>query len=110
MDPAKKYWKHSPERLDKLDAEYVEVIHTNTNYFGLTGPFGHNDFYPNGGNLMPGAPENGESHSRAYRYFAESVEKGGFLAEQCASYEQIVENRCSNTSQMVMGGVHPKVM
>lgn len=95
--------------MDKLDAEYVEIIHTNTNYYGLTGPFGHNDFYPNGGETMPGAPEDIESHSKSYRYFAESVEKGGFSADQCTNYEQIVEDRCSNMSQLVMGGAHPKV-
>lgn len=46
-------------RLDKDDAEYVEVIHTNggsliTGQFGFLDPIGTADFYPNYGMKQPG--------------------------------------------------------
>lgn len=33
-------------RLADTDAEYVEVIHTDTRSFGIADPIGHSDFYP----------------------------------------------------------------
>lgn len=33
-------------RLDSGDAEYVEVVHTDTRSFGIADPIGHSDFYP----------------------------------------------------------------
>ncbi|XP_077285281.1 pancreatic lipase-related protein 2-like [Arctopsyche grandis] len=108
LDPAKTYWKHSSERLDKQDGKYVEIIHTNSRHSGLNFSIGHNDFYPNGGYLMPGTVFDGDSHSRAYDYFAESIENGGFTANQCANFDEILEMRCSNLSQLHMGGINPK--
>ncbi|KFM82551.1 Pancreatic triacylglycerol lipase, partial [Stegodyphus mimosarum] len=46
-------------RLDKGDASFVDVIHTNApgnrlEGYGLNEPIGHVDFYPNGGENQPG--------------------------------------------------------
>lgn len=41
-------------RLDRHDAQYVEVIHTCGGYLGFAVPIGHVDFYPNGGSSQPG--------------------------------------------------------
>lgn len=41
-------------RLDKSDAKFVDVIHTNQGEFGYIGDCGHVDFYPNCGYLQPG--------------------------------------------------------
>lgn len=41
-------------RLASGDAEYVEVIHTDTANLGIGDPIGDVDFYPNGGTGMPG--------------------------------------------------------
>jgi pancreatic triacylglycerol lipase len=41
-------------RLDRNDAEYVEIVHTDTASFGIAFPIGDADFYPNGGTGMPG--------------------------------------------------------
>lgn len=46
-------------RLNKTDARFVDVIHTNARYglnnaVGLEIPLGHADFYPNGGSIQPG--------------------------------------------------------
>ncbi|XP_063241619.1 putative endothelial lipase [Bacillus rossius redtenbacheri] len=55
LDPAlpffatlKNTWK-----LDKSDADFVDVIHTNVGVFGKIEPTGHADFYVNGGSLQP---------------------------------------------------------
>ncbi|CAB0012970.1 unnamed protein product, partial [Nesidiocoris tenuis] len=43
-------WK----KLDKTDADFVDVIHTNAGVFGKLEPSGHSDFYVNGIGLQPG--------------------------------------------------------
>ncbi|XP_049883180.1 uncharacterized protein LOC126378812 isoform X2 [Pectinophora gossypiella] len=51
LDPALPLFAGLPEqqRLDKSDAEFVDVIHTDAGIFGVNQPVGHADFYPNGG-------------------------------------------------------------
>lgn len=46
-------------RLDKSDANYVDVVHSNgeaiyVGGFGISEPIGHVDFYPNGGRAQRG--------------------------------------------------------
>lgn len=36
-------------RINKNDATFVDIIHTNGKGLGLIEPLGHIDFYPNGG-------------------------------------------------------------
>jgi pimeloyl-ACP methyl ester carboxylesterase len=40
-------------RLDKTDAQFVQVLHTNAKFYGTSQAIGHQDFYPNGGDGMP---------------------------------------------------------
>lgn len=40
-------------KLDKTDADFVDVIHTNSGIFGKIEPSGHIDFYVNGGQTQP---------------------------------------------------------
>ena len=42
---------HEPTevRLDPTDADFVDVVHTDSNVLGLSDVSGHIDFYPNGG-------------------------------------------------------------
>jgi hypothetical protein len=37
------------ERLDKTDAKYVDVYHTDAGALGTSLAIGHADFFPNGG-------------------------------------------------------------
>lgn len=56
LDPAGPLFSiNDPDkRLDKGDAEYVEVIHTDRGLQGLAEPMGTADFYPNFGLKQPG--------------------------------------------------------
>ncbi|KAL3869628.1 hypothetical protein ACJMK2_042293 [Sinanodonta woodiana] len=59
LDPAGPLFEHTDPRvrLDPSDANFVDVIHTNTNAFGMKASVGHVDFYPNGGKKQPGCPK-----------------------------------------------------
>ena len=53
LDPAGvKFMGKSLTRLNKDDADFVDVIHTCA-LFGLQMSMGHQDFWPNGGNVQP---------------------------------------------------------
>ena len=58
LDPAGPGYKYHKRLLNRHDAKFVDVIHTNAGYllpyFGYLEPLGHVDFYPNGGTHMPG--------------------------------------------------------
>nr|AWF73662.1 pancreatic triacylglycerol lipase [Eriocheir sinensis] len=62
LDPAEPFFQNMPPsvRLDPSDALLVDVIHTDTLPFTLSGGYGleqavgHLDFYPNGGKHQPG--------------------------------------------------------
>ncbi|KAK0162495.1 hypothetical protein PV327_006269 [Microctonus hyperodae] len=74
LDPAGPAFEAS-NGLDKTDATFVDIIHTNTNLFGISKPIGHVDFYVNYGFTQPGCCiyEIACSHQRAWIIFAESV-------------------------------------
>lgn len=59
LDPARPLFEwpeEAPdeEMLDKNDAYFVDIIHTNAGVAGVESPYGHVDFYPNGGTRQPG--------------------------------------------------------
>lgn len=64
MDPAlpgfqfSTYVKVPEERLDRGDADFVDVIHTCAGVLGMSITVGHADFFPNGGSpFQPGCKE-----------------------------------------------------
>ncbi|XP_075968622.1 pancreatic triacylglycerol lipase-like [Anarhichas minor] len=66
LDPAEPYFQDTNDslHLDTSDAAFVDVIHTDGLPFnsklglGMSQSMGHIDFYPNGGELMPGCSAN----------------------------------------------------
>lgn len=123
LDPAgPRFAKNNPfDRLDKLDADYVEIIHTSiqssglyyylkllTSFLcpfyhldslGIEDPIGTADFYPNYGSRQTGCTNpilhiSGScEHTKAYELFAESLNKSSnFEAIKCGgSYESQIK-------------------
>ncbi|XP_023247967.1 pancreatic lipase-related protein 2-like [Copidosoma floridanum] len=90
LDPAKPCFKELGTflRLDKEDATFVDIIHTQvgtggkTDGLGLKEDIGHVDFYVNGGVVQPECTGSSFtpkwntmicSHKLAYKYFTESI-------------------------------------
>lgn len=123
LDPAGPYFEWLPSwvRLDKTDAEFVDVIHTNAltliPYLGLgvEQPAGHIDFYPNGGKKQPkcdqqkytsiiidGFPEGLRrfvecDHQRAADFFTASINhyKNIPVGYKCPDFESFSKGLCS---------------
>ncbi|XP_008164538.2 inactive pancreatic lipase-related protein 1 [Chrysemys picta bellii] len=122
LDPAQPYFEGTPieVRLDKTDAAFVDIIHTDSAPtipylgFGMSQAIGHLDFYPNGGIQMPGCKKNPVSqivdidgiwegtrdfiacnHLRSYKYYSDSIiSPDGFLGYTCASYDIFQTENC----------------
>ncbi|XP_022425225.1 inactive pancreatic lipase-related protein 1 [Delphinapterus leucas] len=122
LDPVEASFEGTPEevRLDPSDADFVDVIHTDAAPlipfmgFGTKQLVGHLDFFPNGGEEMPGCKKNALSqivdidgiwagtrdfvacnHLRSYKYYSESIlNPDGFAAYPCASYKDFESNKC----------------
>ncbi|XP_033005454.1 inactive pancreatic lipase-related protein 1-like isoform X1 [Lacerta agilis] len=122
LDPAQPYFQGTPTevRLDKSQADFVDIIHTDSAPtipylgFGISQAIGHLDFYPNGGEYMPGCKKNAISqivdidgiwegtrdfvacnHLRSYKYYSDSiVSPDGFLGYPCAAYNLFETDGC----------------
>lgn len=116
-------------RLASGDALYVEVIHTDTNQFGIGDPIGDVDFYPNGGTNMPGClskfVENLNfrlnevvlrlnllknyilaaicDHDMAVQYFVESLNSDRLWGRRCTNHAEMLANQCAGAGA-AMGG------
>ena len=129
LDPARPQFEgnHPEARLDKTDAYFVDVIHTNSAPFlfggaGYRRQLGHVDFYPNGGEYQPGCEgllktiwQSGILHAatchhmRAVEYFTASIQEECFFpAFPCSSWEKFKKGKCLNklhVSQMSLMGM-----
>ncbi|XP_039996060.1 inactive pancreatic lipase-related protein 1-like isoform X1 [Xiphias gladius] len=121
LDPAEPYFQDTnvSVRLDTSDAVFVDVIHTDGLPFnpklglGMSQSVGHIDFYPNGGELMPGCSANKGSptnldafwegtmkfdacnHVRAYQYYSDSMVKPqGFVGFPCSDKDSFAAGKC----------------
>ena len=56
LDPARKCFTATDKKvhLDKSDAQYVDIVHTNAGFIGTADVVGHTDFFPNGGSTQTG--------------------------------------------------------
>ncbi|KAA8584140.1 hypothetical protein FQN60_015348 [Etheostoma spectabile] len=114
LDPTEPYFQDTDVsvRLDTSDAAFVDVIHTDGS-LGMSQSVGHVDFYPNGGELMPGCSANKGlpssldaiwegtkrfdacNHARAYEYYSESLRKRqGFVAYPCPNKDSFAAGKC----------------
>merc|ERR1711970_458875 len=61
-------------RLDKGDADFVSIIHTDAFGAGIDFNIGHADFWPNGGKNQPGCEGNPDcNHDFSHQLWAYSV-------------------------------------
>lgn len=128
MDPAGPLFKGNPveSRLDKSDADFVDIIHTDSE-LGIQDRIGHLDFYPNGGKKQNGCilrandlinPQlNDEkfkiiemriepkgdiggfvscSHSKSHQFYAESISMCSFKSVKCSNYGEFILNNKVN--------------
>ncbi|XP_070772224.1 inactive pancreatic lipase-related protein 1-like [Enoplosus armatus] len=121
LDPTEPYFQgtNASVRLDTSDAAFVDVIHSDGLPFnsklglGMSQSVGHIDFYPNGGELMPGCSANKGNpidldaiwegtikfdacnHVRAYQYYSESVVKPqSFVGFPCSDKDSFAAGKC----------------
>lgn len=95
------------ERINKGDGEYTEIIHTNGWTLGFGEPLADTDFFPNGGKQQAGCGIDlvGTcSHSRAYQFFAESINNNNFRGIPCL-WNEVEQGNCSpGGNSATMGG------
>ncbi|XP_030383311.1 phospholipase A1 VesT1.02-like [Scaptodrosophila lebanonensis] len=94
------------DRISAQDAAYVEGIHTNAGHYGLVKPFGHSDFYPNGGEIQPNTKDKALSHNRAVDYYVEAVRNDCYSTVLCKSLIGALEKSCGKKrSKVRMGSI-----
>ncbi|NWH60701.1 LIPH Lipase, partial [Geococcyx californianus] len=107
LDPAGPLYRGTPpsERLDPTDAQFVDVIHSDTDGLGYRDTLGHVDFYPNGGDDQPGCPLTIFSglqyfkcdHQRSVLLFMSSLKQScNITAYPCGSYRSYRNGRCTS--------------
>lgn len=102
LDPAGPCFRNlgPDERLDQTDADFVDVLATNIDGFGMAAPVGHVNYYVNGGEFQPGeilwvACNVICSHIRSYTLWLSAlVNPKSFIAIQCDSVQQAREKNC----------------
>ncbi|XP_075698426.1 pancreatic triacylglycerol lipase-like [Rhinoderma darwinii] len=134
LDPAEPYFQGTPieVRLDPSDASFVDAIHTDgapmipNIGLGMSQQVGHLDFFPNGGEEMPGCRKNALSqiidldgiwqgtrdfaacnHLRSYKFYTESILKPdafiGFPSSTYSSFSSGAGFPCPSGQCPLMG-------
>ncbi|XP_013144360.1 PREDICTED: pancreatic triacylglycerol lipase-like [Papilio polytes] len=100
---------HLLEGFSANDAAFVDVIHTNVDFLGITNPRGHADFYPNGGYMQEPCchsetdVRNNCQHTCSYHYFKESVRGSIFRARKCSDFQSYLSGKCKRNELSYMG-------
>ncbi|AWP13545.1 putative phospholipase A1 member A [Scophthalmus maximus] len=106
LDPAGPMFKGADtfDRLDPTDAQFVDAIHTDSDYFGISIPLGHVDFYLNGGKDQAGCARSRFpsmygyvicDHMRALHVYLSALNGSCPLrGVPCPNYEDFLTGQC----------------
>ena len=100
LDPAKPCFNEGEELsgIQRGDADFIDVVHSNPGVLGRRDPSGDVDFYPGGLTpLPPGCISVSCAHALAWQYYAESVYPGNennFMGVRCGSLSKLRQNAC----------------
>ncbi|XP_019735435.1 phospholipase A1 member A [Hippocampus comes] len=112
LDPAGPMFKGADtfDRLDPSDAQFVDAIHTDSDYFGISIPVGHVDFFLNGGNDQTGCSRSRFAsvlgfipvygyvicdHMRALQVYMSALNASCWLSGvPCDTYQNFLQGRC----------------
>lgn len=120
LDPAGPMFKGKDisDRLDPSDALFVEAIHTDADYFGISIPVGHVDFFLNGGMDQAGCARSSFAsmygyvicdHMRAVHVYISALNGTcSLMGFPCSSYDHFLEGRCLDC-QRTFGGTCPQI-
>ncbi|CAG7834463.1 unnamed protein product [Allacma fusca] len=96
--------------INRTNADFVDIIHTNAGRFGMTRPVGHVDFYPNNGHHQPGCPGWWRPTSRAICAHTRSVKlmkdsilfpKFAFRSLECPTWAEFSDGVCKRDKRFV---------
>ncbi|XP_023288767.1 pancreatic triacylglycerol lipase-like, partial [Orussus abietinus] len=118
LDPAYPgFYQLDAEHLERNDARFVDVIHTDGGVYGVLQSTGTADFFANGGKRpqpgcaligIPLSPISLCSHWRSWRLYSETVKNSrAFLAEECSSYAIFALGLCRNNKHVYFGYSSP---
>lgn len=100
LDPAKPCFNEGEDLsgLQRGDAEFIDVIHSNPGVLGKREPLGDVDFYPGGLEpLPPGCLSIVCAHERSWQYYLETVYPANeydFMAKRCNSLTKLRDGKC----------------
>ncbi|XP_034549994.1 phospholipase A1 member A isoform X2 [Notolabrus celidotus] len=106
LDPAGPMFKGADtfDRLDPSDAQFVDAIHTDSDYFGISIPVGHVDFFLNGGKDQTGCARSRFAsmygyvicdHMRALHVYMSALNSScPLIGIPCSSYEEFLKGNC----------------
>ncbi|XP_018336491.1 uncharacterized protein LOC108744988 [Agrilus planipennis] len=102
------------DRLTPDDADFVDIIHSNSGDMGYPDPHGHVDFYPNCGVTQPqcanetGAIKSLCDHSMSHVFFNRTIYyPTAYVAVECLSCDDYFSGRCSGNRRVIMGESTP---
>uniref|UniRef100_A0A8C2FM74 Phospholipase A1 member A n=1 Tax=Cyprinus carpio TaxID=7962 RepID=A0A8C2FM74_CYPCA len=120
LDPAGPMFKSADpfDRLDSSDALFVEAIHTDSDYFGISIPVGHVDFFLNGGMDQAGCARSRFAsmygyvicdHMRALHVYMSALNSSCyFIGFPCSNYEEFLAGKCV-TCEGPFNGTCPQI-
>ncbi|CAK1543642.1 unnamed protein product [Leptosia nina] len=98
---------NSTDRLDRSNADFVQVVHTNIDGYGMANPMGHIDFYVNGGEYQPADlnffPCTATcSHFRVLTLWAVAMKNSRkFIAIKCDTIQEARDSSCYDKVPLV---------